>query len=56
MTISPGPVLDVNVTSNLGVLPLQLQVLASLVVAHPGLGRLSSVCLEWFLGVKTDNL
>ena len=44
------------VTSKLGVLPLQLLVLASLVVAHPGLGRLSVVCLEWCLVVRTDNL
>jgi hypothetical protein len=34
------------VTSNLGVLPLQLLVLASLVHAHPGLGCLSVRCLE----------
>jgi hypothetical protein len=41
-----GPVLVVSVTSNLGVLPLQLLVLASLVHAHPGLACLSVRCLE----------
>ena len=36
----------VSVMSNLGVLLLQLLVLASLVYAHPGLGCLSVRCLE----------
>ena len=47
LDLGPGPSsMPMSRPSNLGVLPLQLLVLASLAHAHPGLGCLSVRCLE----------